>query len=105
MPVNSIESIIEAQVEARSETESVGSHSDTSGRARMDVVCMLDLQNMELMHHRKTAYECVRQACGLVNAAFQHIQVLQKSLQINFFTKKCKFIFSSKGLTLERLMC
>lgn len=77
MPVNSIESIIEAQVEARSETESVGSHSDASARARMDVVCMLDLQNMEHMLHRKTAYECVRQACGLVNAAFQHIQVIK----------------------------
>jgi hypothetical protein len=88
MPVNSIESIIEAQVEARSETESVGSHSDASGRARMDVVCMLDLQNMEHMLHRKTAYECVRQACGLVNAAFQHIQVFKKSQKLIFLIIK-----------------
>ncbi|XP_059490906.1 mitogen-activated protein kinase kinase kinase 15 isoform X2 [Neocloeon triangulifer] len=75
MPVNNIESIIEAHVEARSETESLGGHSDASaGRTRMDVVCMLDLQNPEHLMHRKASIECVKQACSLVSASFQHIQ-------------------------------
>ncbi|XP_065351801.1 mitogen-activated protein kinase kinase kinase 15 isoform X2 [Cloeon dipterum] len=76
MPVTNIESIIESHVEARSETESLGGHSSDAsiGRSRMDVVCMLDLQNPEHLLHRKTAIECVKHACSLVNAAFQHIQ-------------------------------
>lgn len=71
--------------ECRSVTDSVGSHSDASGhttvtshhaqRPRMDVVCVIDLHNSEHLAHRKRALEEVRQACALVNANMNHIQV------------------------------
>ncbi|KAF4524857.1 hypothetical protein B566_EDAN017044, partial [Ephemera danica] len=61
----------EVSGEARSVTDSVGSHSDGSGhttvppRTRMDVVCVLDLQNQEHLGQRKSALDAVRQACGI----------------------------------------
>ncbi|XP_012283349.1 mitogen-activated protein kinase kinase kinase 15 isoform X2 [Orussus abietinus] len=63
-----------------SSTDSVGTQSDVSvhttvsGRPRMDVACVLDLQQPELLTHRKKALEDVRQACILVNANMHHIQ-------------------------------
>lgn len=64
-----------------SSTESVGTHSDVSlhttvpGRPRMDVACVLDLQQPEHLAQRKKALDEVRQACNLVNAKMHHIQV------------------------------
>jgi mitogen-activated protein kinase kinase kinase 5 len=71
--------------ESRSVTDSVGSHSDASGhttvtshqvqRPRMDVVCVIDVHQPEHLTHRKRALDEVRQACVLVNANMNHIQV------------------------------
>lgn len=71
--------------ESRSVTDSVGSHSDASGhttvtshqvqRPRMDVVCVIDVHQPEHLAHRKRASDEVRQACVLVNANMNHIQV------------------------------
>lgn len=71
-------------------TDSVGSHSDlsghtvqlgssnssaTSGRAHMDVVCVLDICQSDNLAHRKRALDDVRQACLHVGANHNHIQV------------------------------
>ncbi|XP_012153342.1 apoptotic signal-regulating kinase 1 isoform X3 [Megachile rotundata] len=67
-------------VEGISSTDSVGTHSDISGhttisgRPRMDVACVLDLQQPEHLAQRRRALEEVRQACNLVNANMHHIQ-------------------------------
>ncbi|KAH0948346.1 hypothetical protein HN011_009232 [Eciton burchellii] len=67
-------------VEGISSTDSVGTQSDTSGyttipgRPRMDVACVLDLQQPEHLAQRKKALDEVRQACNLVNANIHHIQ-------------------------------
>ncbi|XP_046476779.1 mitogen-activated protein kinase kinase kinase 15 isoform X1 [Neodiprion pinetum] len=67
-------------VDAMLSTDSVGTHSDVSGhttipgRPRMDVACVLDLQQPQYLSHRKKALEEVRQACSLVNANMHHIQ-------------------------------
>ncbi|XP_012267109.2 mitogen-activated protein kinase kinase kinase 15 isoform X2 [Athalia rosae] len=67
-------------VDAISSTDSVGTHSDVSGhtticgRPRMDVACVLDLQQPQHLPQRKKALEEVRQACNLVNANMHHIQ-------------------------------
>lgn len=61
-------------------TDSVGTHSDLSGntavitRPRMDVVCVIDLQQSEHLCQRKKAFEEIKQACCLVNAKLHHIQ-------------------------------
>lgn len=63
-----------------SSTDSVGTHSDGSahttvlGRARMDVACVLDLQQPECLEQRKKALEEIRQVCNLGNANMHHIQ-------------------------------
>lgn len=68
-------------MEGISSTDSVGTHSDISGhttvpgRPRMDVACVLDLQQSEHLAQRKKALDEVRQACNLVNANIHHIQV------------------------------
>ncbi|XP_076758586.1 apoptotic signal-regulating kinase 1 isoform X2 [Xylocopa sonorina] len=67
-------------VEGICSTDSVGTHSDisghttVSGRPRMDVACVLDLQQTEHLAHRRRALEEIRQACNLVNANMHHIQ-------------------------------
>ncbi|CAL1686022.1 unnamed protein product [Lasius platythorax] len=67
-------------MEGISSTDSVGTHSDISGhttvpgRPRMDVACVLDLQQSEHLAQRKKALDEVRQACNLVNANIHHIQ-------------------------------
>ncbi|XP_076294931.1 apoptotic signal-regulating kinase 1 isoform X4 [Lasioglossum baleicum] len=67
-------------VEGISSTDSVGTHSDISGhttilgRPKMDVACVLDLQQPEHIAQRRKALEEVRQACNLVNANMHHIQ-------------------------------
>ncbi|KZC13059.1 Mitogen-activated protein kinase kinase kinase 15, partial [Dufourea novaeangliae] len=67
-------------IEGISSTDSVGTHSDISGhttisgRPKMDVACVLDLQQPEHLAQRKRALEEVRQACNLVNANIHHIQ-------------------------------
>lgn len=66
--------------EGISSTDSIGTHSDISGhttisgRPRMDVACVLDLQQPEHLAQRRRALEEVRQACNLVNANIHHIQ-------------------------------
>jgi len=68
-------------MEGISSTDSVGTQSDISGhttvpgRPRMDVACVLDLQQSEHLVQRKKALDEVRQACNLVNANIHHIQV------------------------------
>nr|XP_033339971.1 mitogen-activated protein kinase kinase kinase 15 isoform X1 [Megalopta genalis]XP_033339980.1 mitogen-activated protein kinase kinase kinase 15 isoform X1 [Megalopta genalis]XP_033339988.1 mitogen-activated protein kinase kinase kinase 15 isoform X1 [Megalopta genalis]XP_033339997.1 mitogen-activated protein kinase kinase kinase 15 isoform X1 [Megalopta genalis]XP_033340005.1 mitogen-activated protein kinase kinase kinase 15 isoform X1 [Megalopta genalis] len=67
-------------IEGISSTDSVGTHSDISGhttisgRPKMDVACVLDLQQPEHIAQRRKALEEVRQACNLVNANMHHIQ-------------------------------
>ncbi|KAG7190279.1 hypothetical protein KM043_006396 [Ampulex compressa] len=67
-------------MEGISSTDSIGTHSDisghttVSGRPRMDVACVLDLQQSEHLAQRRRALEEVRQACNLVNANMYHIQ-------------------------------
>lgn len=67
-------------MEGISSTDSVGTQSDISGhttvpgRPRMDVACVLDLQQSEHLVQRKKALDEVRQACNLVNANIHHIQ-------------------------------
>ncbi|XP_020288969.1 mitogen-activated protein kinase kinase kinase 15 isoform X1 [Pseudomyrmex gracilis] len=67
-------------MEGISSTDSVGTQSDISGhttvpgRPRMDVACVLDLQQSEHLAQRKKALDEVRQACNLVNANIHHIQ-------------------------------
>nr|XP_045590226.1 mitogen-activated protein kinase kinase kinase 15-like isoform X3 [Procambarus clarkii] len=63
-------------------TDSLGSKSDHSGqsvllagiRARMDVVCVLDLSHTERQHHRRKAWDEVKASCLSVNANCYHIQ-------------------------------
>ena len=68
-------------------TDSVGSRSDTSvygpggvtptsGRLRMDAVCVIDLHRSEFINQRKKAFEEVRQACVAVNSNCHHVQVI-----------------------------
>lgn len=71
-------------LDAISSTDSIGTHSDVSGhtvcgRPRMDVACVLDLQQPQHLAQRKKALEEVRQACNLVNANMHHIQVIKLS--------------------------
>ncbi|KAM0736160.1 Mitogen-activated protein kinase kinase kinase 15 [Formica fusca] len=67
-------------MEGISSTDSVGTQSDISGhttvpgRPRMDVACVLDLQQPEHLAQRKKTLDEVRQACNLVNANIHHIQ-------------------------------
>ncbi|KAL0108005.1 hypothetical protein PUN28_014935 [Cardiocondyla obscurior] len=67
-------------MEGISSTDSVGTQSDISGhttvpgRPRMDVACVLDLQQSEHLAQRKKALDEIRQACNLVNANMHHIQ-------------------------------
>ncbi|XP_068222744.1 mitogen-activated protein kinase kinase kinase 15 isoform X2 [Palaemon carinicauda] len=63
-------------------TDSLGSKSDHSGqsvilagvRARMDVVCVLDLSHTERQYQRRKAWDEVRASCLAVNANCFHIQ-------------------------------
>ncbi|XP_054006429.1 mitogen-activated protein kinase kinase kinase 15 isoform X1 [Hylaeus anthracinus] len=67
-------------IDGISSTDSIGTHSDMSGhtmisaRPKMDVACVLDLQQPEHLVQRRKALEEVRQACNLVNANMHHIQ-------------------------------
>ncbi|XP_063990230.1 mitogen-activated protein kinase kinase kinase 15 isoform X2 [Diachasmimorpha longicaudata] len=67
-------------VDAASTTDSVGTHSDVSctttisGRPRIQVVCILDLQQPEQLALRKRVLEEIKQACALVNANMNHVQ-------------------------------
>lgn len=79
-----------ALLECRSNTDSVGSHSDVSGhtvqagshtssnvmqRPIMDVVIVIDVCQSDHLAHRKKALEEVRHACMQVGANLNHIQV------------------------------
>lgn len=64
------------------QTDSMSNLSDMSGntavptnRSRMDVACVIDLLQAEHLPHRKCAFDELKQACSLVNANLQHIQV------------------------------
>lgn len=78
-------------------TDSVGSdrRSDTSGhgpggitpitgRLRMDVVCVIDLNQNEYLSQRKKAFDEVRQAATAVNANCYHVQVLFIMFKANY---------------------
>lgn len=73
--------LVQPGLDGVSSTDSVGTHSDVSGnttisgRPRMDVACVLDLQQPEHIAQRKRALEEVVQACNLVNSDMHHIQV------------------------------
>ncbi|KAK8378621.1 hypothetical protein O3P69_009370 [Scylla paramamosain] len=70
------------QIQTCTMTDSLGSKSDHSGhsviqaglRARMDVVCVVDLIFPEHLHHRKRAWDEVRNSCAAINANCHHIQ-------------------------------
>lgn len=77
-----------SSLECRSVTDSVGSHSDTSGqtlqqgimiRPHMDVVCVIDICQSDNLPFRKKALDEVKQACSLVGANFTHIQVVNNA--------------------------
>lgn len=64
------------------QTDSMSNLSDMSGntaiqtgRPRMDVACVIDTLQAENSAHRKCALDELRQACSLVNANLQQIQV------------------------------
>lgn len=64
------------------QTDSLSNLSDMSGntavqtgRPRMDVACVIDALQAENLAHRKCALDELRQACSLVNANLQQIQV------------------------------
>ena len=67
------------------QTDSFGSRSDYSGkfsqqlnpsRPRMDVICIIDLQNHLFLSDRKKAFEEIKLACSeLKNVAVHHISV------------------------------
>ena len=67
-------------LDGASGTDSVGTHSDLSGnttiltRPRMDVACVIDLQQTEHLAQRKKAFEKVKHSCSLVNARLHLIQ-------------------------------
>ncbi|KAK2575933.1 hypothetical protein KPH14_007295 [Odynerus spinipes] len=71
---------IPGTIDGISSTDSVGTQSDVSGhttvsgRPKIDVACVLDLQQPEHLVQRKRALEEVKQACQLVNADMHHIQ-------------------------------
>ncbi|CAL4111120.1 unnamed protein product, partial [Meganyctiphanes norvegica] len=63
-------------------TDSLGSKSDNSGhsvilagiRARMDVVCVIDLVQSERLSHRRKAYDELKAVCTAVQANCYHVQ-------------------------------
>ena len=71
-------------------TDSLGSKSDHSGqsvilagtRARMDVVCVLDLSHTEHQYQRRKAWDEIKASCLAVNANCFHIQVRRSYLFI-----------------------
>lgn len=52
-----------------------GNTAVPAGRPRMEVACVIDTHQPENVTHRKCAFEELKQACSLVNANLQHIQV------------------------------
>lgn len=52
-----------------------GNTAVQTSRPRMDVACVIDTVHAENVTHRKCAFDELRQACSLVNANLQHIQV------------------------------
>src|SRR6185437_8996816 len=72
-----------ATSESRSITDSVGSRSDFSGTTAvpvqpqkpiMDVACVMDLHQPELLSQRKKAMEEIKYVCGLLRANFHLVQ-------------------------------
>lgn len=64
-----------------------------AGRPRMDVACVIDTLQAENLTHRKYALEELKQACLLVNANLQQIQVSLYSICLNLFQE---FVFKKK---------
>lgn len=64
-------------------TDSYGSRSEHSGqsvilsssRPRMDVVCVIDLNQNDMLNSRKKAFEEIKAACLSVVATCHHVQV------------------------------
>ena len=55
------------------------SRSDLSGhteilKPRMDIACVLDLQQTEHLAQRKKTFEEIKRSCDMVNAKLHHIQ-------------------------------
>ncbi|CAH1173520.1 unnamed protein product [Phaedon cochleariae] len=77
--------ILETETECRSTTDSIGSNSDlsvttvqsgsTMTKSQMDVVCVIDVCQSENLAQRKKALEEVRQACLLIGANLNHVQL------------------------------
>ncbi|CAH0386318.1 unnamed protein product [Bemisia tabaci] len=57
-----------------SQSDITNSTNVTQGRPKMDVVCVIDLTQLEHLPARKRAFEEVKQACSLVKADLQHVQ-------------------------------
>lgn len=69
------------------QTDSMSNLSDMSGntavqanRPRMDVACVIDTVHAESIAHRKCAFDELKQACSLVNANLNQIQVNRNDL-------------------------
>lgn len=52
-----------------------GNTAVQNGRPRLEVACVIDTNHPEKLTHRKCALEELKQACSLVNANLQQIQV------------------------------
>ncbi|KAK9881035.1 hypothetical protein WA026_014378 [Henosepilachna vigintioctopunctata] len=83
MPLAPSATLLEPDSECRSTTDSVGSHSDVSvhtiqppvmARPHMDVVCVIDMCQIDHIADRKKALDAVNQACLQVGANLNHIQ-------------------------------
>ncbi|XP_044005267.1 mitogen-activated protein kinase kinase kinase 15 isoform X2 [Aphidius gifuensis] len=63
-----------------SSTDSIGTHSDVSCnttipvKQKIQVVCIIDLQQNENQYQRKRALEDIKQACLLINATLNYVQ-------------------------------
>lgn len=56
-------------------SELSGNTAIQPGRPRLEVACVIDVNQPEKLSHRKCAFEELKQACSLVNANLQHIHV------------------------------
>lgn len=74
--------ILVAEFNLVRQTDSMSNISELSGntavqhgRPRLEVACVIDVNQPEKLSHRKCALEELKQACSLVNANLTHIQV------------------------------
>ena len=67
-----------------SDTTCQGLGNPTTGKMKMDAVCVIDLHQSGYLSHRKKAFEEVRQGCAAVSASCNHVQVCVILLILNY---------------------